>query len=263
MPRKKSARGRRTHKVDFRVRPAHFFFVFLLACGFFLINPKPADVTMSNVRQKIMHVLSHEQSEYLTDAYVNDIVAQNGEYDFSANKLAAIFDNNPVVGIQQSPSSQFLTTVLPAYTELHTLAAQDDSKWIEIDLSEQKIMAWENGDKKMEFLVSSGKPWTPTLTGDFRIWIKLRYANMKGGSKERRDYYFLPNVPYVMYYDRGYGIHGAYWHMNFGQPMSHGCVNVKPDEAGQLFAWAGPDMQGKSVIKSSNDNPGTRVVIHE
>jgi len=67
----------------------------------------------------------------------------------------------------------------------------------------------------------------------------------------------------VMYFYKGYGIHGAYWHMNFGTPMSHGCVNMKPDEAGLLFNWAGPDMQGKSVMKSTDDNPGTRVVVHE
>ena len=70
---------------------------------------------------------------------------------------------------------------------------------------------------------------------------------MTGGSKALGTYYNLPNVPYVMYYYQGYGIHGAYWHNNFGHPMSHGCVNMKPEEAGIVFNWA---------------DIGTKVVVH-
>ena len=251
----------RKHKrVDFRIRPVHFFFgvVFFVAL---LANPSPADITPQTIYQKLAHTLFPQESEYLSDSYVKDILSQTGEYQ--KTDLASVWDNEEVGNLYGSPASSFLANVLPAYTDLHIQAAVDDSKWIEIDLSDQKIMAWEDGAKAMEFLISSGKPWTPTPTGEWRIWIKLRHANMKGGSKERGDYYFLPNVPYVMYFYKGYGIHGAYWHMNFGHPMSHGCVNMKPDEAGQLFAWATPDMQGKPVIKSSDKNPGTRVVIHE
>jgi lipoprotein-anchoring transpeptidase ErfK/SrfK len=50
--------------------------------------------------------------------------------------------------------------------------------------------------------------------------------------------YYLPDVPYTMYFYRGYGIHGTYWHSNFGTPMSHGCVNMQTDEAGWMFNWA-------------------------
>src|SRR3990167_6786670 len=123
----------------------------------------------------------------------------------------------------------------------------DDSKWIEIDLSEQRLYMKENGQSVNSFLVSTGK-WSPTPKGEWRIWTKLISTRMVGGSKALGTYYNLPNVPYVMYYDRGYGIHGAYWHNNFGQPMSHGCVNMKPEEAGVVFAWA---------------NVGTRVVVRQ
>ena len=67
---------------------------------------------------------------------------------------------------------------------------------------------------------------------------------MEGGSKDLGTYYYLPNVPYIMYFFndqvpkwRGYGIHGDYWHDNFGNTMSHGCVNLRPDDAGLLFHW--------------------------
>lgn len=123
----------------------------------------------------------------------------------------------------------------------------DDSKWIEIDLSEQRLYMKENGNNVNSFLISSGK-WAPTPTGEWRIWTKLRYTRMKGGSKALSTFYDLPNVPYTMYYNQGYGIHGAYWHNNFGQPMSHGCVNMKPEEAGIVFNWA---------------SVGTKVVVRE
>ncbi|MCR4324975.1 MAG: L,D-transpeptidase [Candidatus Curtissbacteria bacterium] len=113
----------------------------------------------------------------------------------------------------------------------------DDSKWIEVDLSEQALYMMENGNVKGRFLVSTGK-WYPTPRGQWRIWTKLTSTRMAGGSKVLGTYYNLPNVPYTMYYDRGYGIHGAYWHNNFGNPMSHGCVNMKPEEAAIVFNWA-------------------------
>lgn len=50
--------------------------------------------------------------------------------------------------------------------------------------------------------------------------------------------YYLPDVPYTMYFYKGYGIHGTYWHDNFGTPMSHGCVNMRTSEAAWLFDFA-------------------------
>jgi lipoprotein-anchoring transpeptidase ErfK/SrfK len=50
--------------------------------------------------------------------------------------------------------------------------------------------------------------------------------------------YDLPNVPYVMFYQGNYAIHGAYWHYQFGTPVSHGCVNVAVNHASWLFDWA-------------------------
>ncbi|MBI2036195.1 L,D-transpeptidase [Candidatus Microgenomates bacterium] len=237
-------------------KPKYIFIGVLVFVLAFLLNPAPAQLTLENVRQKLSHLFAAEQSEYLTDAYVNDVISQDGKYKSSA--AASLFDNKPVASTYD-PSSRFLTSVLSADTQISTF---NDQKWIEVDLSEQKLIAWENGEKKYELIISSGKPWTPTVIGEYRIWIKLRYANMKGGSKERGDYYYLPNVPYVMYFYKGYGLHGTYWHNNFGTPMSHGCVNLKIEDAEKIFEWVGPDMQGKSVIKSTPDNPGTRIVIH-
>lgn len=120
------------------------------------------------------------------------------------------------------------------------------AKWIEVDISDQKLYMKEGASTVGNFAVSTGK-WYPTPQGEWKIWTKLRYTRMRGGSRALGTFYDLPNVPYTMYYYKGYGIHGAYWHNNFGQPMSHGCVNMKPEEAGIVFNWA---------------QVGTRVVVH-
>ncbi|NMB91688.1 L,D-transpeptidase [candidate division WWE3 bacterium] len=135
-------------------------------------------------------------------------------------------------------------------------------KRIEVDLSSQKLFAYEGNDKKMSFDVSTGK-WSQTPTGEFKVWSKLKYTLMTGGSKDLGTYYYLPNVPYTMFFYKDYGIHGAYWHDNFGHPMSHGCVNMRIEDAEKLFYWANPILpQNISSITATEENPGTKVIIY-
>ncbi len=149
------------------------------------------------------------------------------------------------------------------------LGTTNGDRYIEVDLSEQKLQAWDGGNLFLETRVSSGLPGTPTPVGEFRIWIKLRATKMEGGSG--RYYYNLPNVPYVMYFGnskvpnwRGYGLHGTYWHNDFGTPRSHGCVNLPTPIAEKLYYWASPVLpEGKNIVYSSADNLGTRIVIHD
>ena len=147
--------------------------------------------------------------------------------------------------------------------------ANPEERWIEVDLSEQKLRAWDGSSLFLETPISTGLPWWPTPKGEFRIWIKMRFSKMEGGSG--RYYYYLPNVPYVMYYSnaqvpsyRGYSLHGTYWHNAFGTQRSHGCVNLPTPIAERLFYWTTPVLtDGKWATWSSNSNPGTRIVIHE
>jgi len=149
------------------------------------------------------------------------------------------------------------------------LGVTNQDKWIDVDLSEQKLRAWEGGSLFLETLVSSGLPWMPTPQGEFNIWIKLRATRMEGG--QGRYYYNLPNVPYVMFFEnakvprwRGYSLHGTYWHNDFGTVHSHGCVNLPTPMAEKLYYWTGPAMpQEKNMVYASADNPGTRIVIHD
>jgi len=105
-------------------------------------------------------------------------------------------------------------------------------RWIDVNLSQQMVYAYEGDVIVNSFLVSTGTWATPTVTGQYKVYVKYKSAKMSGPG------YYLPNVPYIMYFYKGYGLHGTYWHNNFGTPMSHGCVNLRTDDAGWLFNWA-------------------------
>jgi cell division septation protein DedD len=101
--------------------------------------------------------------------------------------------------------------------------------WIDIDLTHQTAYAYEGSRLVRSFIVSTGTWQYPTVTGTYHIYVMYQYADMAGPG------YYLPSVPYVMYFYTGYGLHGTYWHNNFGTPMSHGCVNFTIDDAGWVF----------------------------
>lgn len=149
----------------------------------------------------------------------------------------------------------------------NVLGEKTATKQIYVDLTTQHLYAFEDNKLVYDFPISSGK-WGPTPTGSFSIWVKLRYTRMSGGNKEIGTYYNLPNVPYTMFFynkdvakSMGFSIHGAYWHDNFGHPMSHGCVNVKPENAEKLYEWANP-LSTSLITYASATNPGTAVLIY-
>lgn len=117
-----------------------------------------------------------------------------------------------------------------------------EKKHVYVDLSAQTLYAYEGNKIIMQALISSGK-WGRTPTGNFNVWEKLAATRMAGG--EGADAYDLPNVPWVMYFHNDFGLHGAYWHDNFGHPMSHGCVNMRQIDAQELFAWVDAPTSGE------------------
>ena len=99
-------------------------------------------------------------------------------------------------------------------------------------LSQQRLYAYDGDQMVRTTLISSGIPGYPTVTGTFHIYLRYLSARMIGPG------YDLPNVPYVMYFYQSYGLHGTYWHHNFGHPMSHGCVNMPTSEAEWAYNWS-------------------------
>jgi len=124
--------------------------------------------------------------------------------------------------------------VPPTYSPPNQVYASsgNGARWIDVDLSNQRVYAYEGDVVVNSFIVSTGTWATPTVTGQYNIYVKYVSAKMSGPG------YYLPNVPYIMYFYKGYGLHGTYWHNNFGTPMSHGCVNLRTDDAAWLFNWA-------------------------
>ncbi len=109
-------------------------------------------------------------------------------------------------------------------------------KWIEVSIADQTLTAWEGNVPVLQTSVSTGKPGWRTLPGDFKVYLKYEEAHMVGDVVG--DEYDTPDVPWTMYYSGDFAIHGAYWHNDFGSPVSHGCVNVPVDEAEILYKWA-------------------------
>ncbi len=179
------------------------------------------------------------------------------------NGAEGIFNNHPVT----VPSIDLETSKQVLGIEESPIDVESASKkHIYVNLKTQKLSAYDGDTLFMETPISSGL-WGKTPTGDFTIWIKLRSTRMSGGSGA--DYYNLPNVPYVMFFSnaevpasRGFSIHGAYWHNNFGHAMSHGCINMKETDVAKLYDWATPVSTGKTT-HSSEANPGTVVTIIE
>jgi len=139
-------------------------------------------------------------------------------------------------------------------------------RWIEVDLKEQLAIAYEGVVPVKVFVISSGVESSPTVTGAFRIWVKIGMQDMRGGSRAAGDAYHVTEVKNVQYFHEDYGFHGTYWHSNFGTPMSRGCVNMTEEDAKWLFDWATPTMyeeDDNGWMFSTNVNPGALVLVHE
>lgn len=126
---------------------------------------------------------------------------------------------------------------VPEEPKVSTLT--DVGKRIVIDLSEQKLYAYEGDKLIMETFVSTGLKGTPTPKGEFKILSKKPSRYMQGPLPGMTDYYDLPGVPWTMYFTwTGAAIHGAYWHDDFGHRHSHGCVNLPIDQSELIYIWA-------------------------
>jgi lipoprotein-anchoring transpeptidase ErfK/SrfK len=149
----------------------------------------------------------------------------------------ATFTPTPTNTLTPTPTN----TIQPTETSLPTLTyipptvvipGAGGERWIDVNLSQQMVYAYEGNNVVNSFLVSTGTWLHPTVTGQYYIYVKYLYTDMSGPG------YYLPDVPYTMYFYSGYALHGTYWHHNFGVPMSHGCINLSIPDAGWLFNWA-------------------------
>lgn len=134
--------------------------------------------------------------------------------------------------VPDTPTAEYVAPTEVAYVPPASPGGSGGVHWFDVDLSDQRMYAYEGDTLVNTFVVSTGTWQTPTVTGKFKVWIKLRSAPMSGPG------YYLPDVPHIMYFHGDYGIHGTYWHNNFGVPMSHGCVNLSIPDAEWAYNFA-------------------------
>jgi L,D-transpeptidase catalytic domain len=117
-----------------------------------------------------------------------------------------------------------------------TRPAEVKGRWVAVDLYEQVAVAYEGDRMVFATLISSGLPKWSTNEGLFRIWSRFKSDTMSGAMGQP-DFYRLPAVPYVMYFDQAISLHGTYWHDGFGYRHSHGCVNLSVSDSRWIFEW--------------------------
>jgi len=116
------------------------------------------------------------------------------------------------------------------------------AKWIEVDIFEQTIAAYEGERMVYASLISSGRTGTATPPGLYKLWAKIQEGKMSSPSVPdgHPSYYYIEDVPWTMYFHQAYALHAAFWHDNFGFTQSHGCVNLTPRDSKWLYYWADP-----------------------
>lgn len=115
----------------------------------------------------------------------------------------------------------------------------DSDRWIEINLLQQTLSVYEDGQLVFATLIATGLEPFYTQPGVFQIYEKKPLETMQGAFEaDRSDFYYLQDVPWTMYFDQARALHAAYWRTFFGYPQSHGCVNLSPGDANWLFQWA-------------------------
>jgi hypothetical protein len=141
----------------------------------------------------------------------------------------------------------------------------EHEKWIDVNQKRETLVAFEGTTPVFATIVSSGRNEHETPVGSFRIREKHIAATMDGDADTAADGpYSIEDVPYIEYFNGGYALHGAFWHAEFGHVKSHGCVNLAPWDAKNLFGWTDPQLpEGWHAVVATKDHPGTRVVVHD
>ena len=137
-----------------------------------------------------------------------------------------------------------------------------DATWLDVDLTQQVLLVMEGDTPVFATLTSTGKPrrWT-TPTGLFRVMDKAAWWDM-ASLPDAADPYHVENVPWTVHYYPRYAEHGVFWHWGFGNPASHGCVNLGPRDARRVFELVGPELHpGWLMALETPEDPGTLIRV--
>ncbi len=151
--------------------------------------------------------------------------------------------------------------------EISPITPEVENKFIDVNLTTQTLTCYENNQEVLTTLVSTGVTYLyDTPAGRFNIMVKLPSRRMSAADRAASDdQNVLAGVPWCGFFtDKGHAFHGTYWHDNFGVPMSHGCVNMRNEDAKWLFRWSRPTASFEEIDKLTLDRKGygTLVDIH-
>jgi hypothetical protein len=245
-----------------------------------------ADATPSTLRgvelagtdptQAVGFVLATQGTKYQLDLDRKQIVVLGTVPHFTAVRLTGRTAELPMGIFRETTEDWWMRSSEGTYTDPgsppETLG--NGEKWIDVNLSRQTLVAFEGTTPIYAALVASGRHAADpndkvhdhrTIQGAFRIREKHISVTMDGDGPAPGDMpYSIEDVPYVQYFEGSYALHAAFWHQNFGHETSHGCVNLSPLDAKRLFFWSDPKLpEGWHGVIASEDNQGTRVVVHE
>ena len=168
-------------------------------------------------------------------------------------------------GLSRSPNLYVRSTTLRRLSshDLAPISPGRVDKWIQIDRSKQTLTCFEGRRAVYHVIVATGmlKPETITPRGSYRVIIKRHTRHMVGG-EGTPDEYDLPGIAFPVYFTgSGIAIHGTYWHNDFGRPKSHGCINVRNQDAKWIFRWVEPVTPYDTYSQDVESGTGTRVEV--
>lgn len=203
---------------------------------------------------------------------------EDGKFKAAPDKGMARFDAAAVVEMLEVGGAEYLKigqdhyvkrsdVMLVEKTKPPKIVKSENQKWIDIDVSQQVLVAYEGEKAVYAALVSTGKEKQniefKTPRGVFSVLSKHVTGTMDNLYASDGPY-MIEDVPWTMYFIGSYALHGAFWHNGFGGMRSHGCINLPPFDARWLFYWADPDLpEGWHSVYSGPERPGTIVKVHD
>jgi hypothetical protein len=135
-------------------------------------------------------------------------------------------------------------------------------RWIDVDLRTQTLIAYEGPEPVYSTMVSTGRDRFATAPGTFRVWGRYLAHTMDNTENANLPNHFrLGDVPYVQFFDDDRGLHGVYWHDEFGVPRSHGCVNLSPRDARWLFRFTADPLPPGWISRAIPEGRGTVIRV--
>lgn len=165
-------------------------------------------------------------------------------------------------GYVDSMSVSAIAQPAPEKNLVKPAAVKAGDYWIDVNLTKKVLTLYKDTTAILATYVAIGFIDTPTVTGTYNVWLKLKKTRMRGGPPISSHVYDLADVPWVMYYHGSFGVHGTYWHDDFGTQRSAGCTNVTQGDAKFLFDLTGPKIGDANSVTATAANPGVLINNH-